>query len=496
MIPVRLAVRNFMSYTDVHEPLVLDGVHIACLSGENGAGKSTLLDAMTWALWGRSRAPTQDHLIHAGRNDMEVELEFVLAEQTYRVVRKRTRTGRGSTMLDLAVGDGESFRSISGNSVNETEAAIENLLRMSYGTFVSSSFVLQGKADSFTTSTPTERKQVLADILELSEYDRLQERSRREVQQREQQHRELEAAVRQADAELERRSEFQAEQARLEARLAELDDQLKRDGAELQLLQQRLADLLARDRELSEVSAQAAETEAEIARHTKEIAEGEAELGKNRSLLDREREIEKGFTELLAARKRDEELGGKLREYARLCDERNRLDKHVATERTRLESELRNLDDRVARLDAEASRVREHRQEEQRARQALDELAGVQERQRELELTLGQRREQEAELRGANQRLRGEMHELKAKIDALEGAPICPICRSPLDDVGREGLIQRYSTEGRAQKVEYERNLGQIQRLKAEIEELGTELDRVKSDMGRLLGAERRFATA
>ena len=158
-----------MSYTDIHEPLVFDGIHVACLSGENGAGKSTLLDAITWALWGQSRARTQDQLVHLGRAEMEVELEFVLAETVYRVVRKRIAGSRGTTILDLAVCDEATgqFRSISGNSVGETERAIEDLLRMGYTTFTNSSFVLQGKADSFTVRTPAERKQVLADILDL-----------------------------------------------------------------------------------------------------------------------------------------------------------------------------------------------------------------------------------------------------------------------------------------------------------------------------------------
>ena len=108
MIPVKLALRNFMSYTDVHEPLVFEGIHLACLSGENGAGKSTLLDAMTWALWGYSRAGagSAQQLVHAGRTEMEVEYEFKLAGETYRVVRKWTapRSGRGAgtSLLDLS----------------------------------------------------------------------------------------------------------------------------------------------------------------------------------------------------------------------------------------------------------------------------------------------------------------------------------------------------------------------------------------------------------
>ena len=99
MIPIRLALRNFMSYTDVHEPLLFEGIRVACLSGENGAGKSTLLDAITWALWGYSRAGSgsAQQLIHVGKTDMEVEFEFRLAGETYRVIRKWSARGRPAT---------------------------------------------------------------------------------------------------------------------------------------------------------------------------------------------------------------------------------------------------------------------------------------------------------------------------------------------------------------------------------------------------------------
>jgi AAA15 family ATPase/GTPase len=48
VIPIKLKLRNFMSY---HEgELAFRGIHLAALTGENGAGKSSLLDAITWAL--------------------------------------------------------------------------------------------------------------------------------------------------------------------------------------------------------------------------------------------------------------------------------------------------------------------------------------------------------------------------------------------------------------------------------------------------------------
>src|SRR5437667_9549956 len=102
-----------MSYTDVHEPLCFEGIHVAVLTADNGPGKSALLDAITWALWGRARGRSVDELIHAGASEMEVEFEFQLDEQHYRVLRKRQRRGKyANSTLDLFVLGEGGFRSL------------------------------------------------------------------------------------------------------------------------------------------------------------------------------------------------------------------------------------------------------------------------------------------------------------------------------------------------------------------------------------------------
>src|SRR5438132_4668216 len=92
-----------MCYRGDGTVLDLNGIKLACLSGENGAGKSALLGAITWALWGKARERvSDDELISQGTSEMEVEYEFALGEADYRVVRKRSRKGsKGNTILEL-----------------------------------------------------------------------------------------------------------------------------------------------------------------------------------------------------------------------------------------------------------------------------------------------------------------------------------------------------------------------------------------------------------
>jgi DNA repair protein SbcC/Rad50 len=184
LIPLRLELKNFLSYGEIHPPLDLEGVHVACLSGPNGHGKSALLDAMLWAIWGEARggARSGDDLMRAGAREMEVSLIFEAAGTRYRVTRKRiarARTGTGSLHFESL--DEAQWRSLDGHGMADTQRIIDETLRMNHKTFVHASFISQGRADAFMTLSPQERKQVLGDILDLQRFDALGVRARQEA---------------------------------------------------------------------------------------------------------------------------------------------------------------------------------------------------------------------------------------------------------------------------------------------------------------------------
>ena len=95
MIPVKIKVKNFLSYRDNVPVLDLEGVHVACLCGDNGHGKSALLDAVTWALWGSARTRLQEELIYQGESEMSVDLEFNAGGNRFRVARRFARANKG-----------------------------------------------------------------------------------------------------------------------------------------------------------------------------------------------------------------------------------------------------------------------------------------------------------------------------------------------------------------------------------------------------------------
>jgi len=178
VIPQRLIAHNFLSYK--HVELDFQGLQLACLFGENGAGKSALLEVIPYALFSKGRCRA-DGLVRHNETNHSVELIFLLDGERYNVRRVYSR--KGGTTLNLWREVGNVFQNISGPTIADTQRQIVELLRLDYETFVHTSLFLQGDADRFTTSTPAGRKEVLANILSLSDLEAISARAKERLKE-------------------------------------------------------------------------------------------------------------------------------------------------------------------------------------------------------------------------------------------------------------------------------------------------------------------------
>lgn len=270
MIPLRLELQNFLPYKDP-DPLDFSGLHVACLTGDNGAGKSSLLDAMTWALWGRARAKTDDELMHQGATEMRVAFSFELSEQAYQVIRQKKGGKRGGSALELQVQQDGKWKGLSEATMPQTQKKIIGLLKLDFDTFVNSAFIQQGNADEFTRKTAAQRKEVLADILGLDQWAVYEDRAKKRIADLRDQIATLDGEIAGYDRELDRRAEYESALAAAERKL--LDTQEKLRAAESQWAEVEKA----RDA-LNALRRQMADLDKHIAQNEKELAEVEAEL--------------------------------------------------------------------------------------------------------------------------------------------------------------------------------------------------------------------------
>ena len=501
MIPLRLKLENFLSYRDAVE-LDLEGVEVACLCGDNGHGKTALLDAITWALWGGARGRvyggggggSPDELVHQGRPEMSVELDFFVEDARYRVVRKHqagTPRRSGTTHWDLQVWTGSEYRTVvEGAGVRDTAERIERLLRMDYETFVRSAFLLQGQADRFTASRPAERKETLAEILGLRLYESLERRARESARDSRGRIDRLQGEQENLARELDREAEYREALGSAQAALAELAPHLAALAARRAALQEERHRL-----EAQRAEAQRLEGDLRGALQQAQALDAQAQDARRRvdayhAVLARRAEIEAGAAERESVLGLLEALEADQAAHAELVQERQRLQHAIAQEQTRLETGLRHLQQRVeADLLPRSQRLPQVEAELVASGQRFAHLqareAGVREERQRLQGIVDEAQRLEVE----NATRRAEMDELRKKMDMLTGSEAaCPLCEAPLGPDGRVHLQAEMETHGKAHAEVYRANRSAIDALVRQRDELQRTLEREEAAVGQESG--------
>lgn len=470
-----------MSYAD--STLDLNGIAVACLTGLNGAGKSAILDAVTWAIWEEARG-SSDELVRLGEKEMWVEIVFSHEGQLYRVRRSRQKqvgkaggkgTSKGTLEFQIADQAGDlRWNSLTAASMKETGKHICDLLRMDYDTFINSAYLKQGRAEEFTTRLPSERKQVLAEILGLSYFDRLQEEARERLRGVKAQIEFLEgslAGARQVEA------EFAQVHTELCASQIEYDDLV----------------LVARDieQQVEEVTAQLQQfklTEVTISSNEKQLVELNHALKriddqklsieqKKKSLgelIGESSDIEAQLTEFNQVRAAVEKLDSVFLEVQDLSDKKLELTGQLATLRSRLEVKLEGLEVENRELVKSRERLLRDTEDSEKIKSQYLEFRQL----LESEAVLSQKQEAHSQLANRVSELTSTIQEAKIRLEAELGQ--------------KQGAIKELAalTQSQASLVAEGAELDQLkerlERLEAEFELVEKTGIAIKSDLESL----------
>lgn len=483
MIPIMLQLDNFMSY---RTPTTVDfsEVRTAVLSGDNGAGKSALFEAMTWAVWGKTRASSDRDVITLGESQMEVTFDFGLSDREYRVFRRRTAGARASATLEFYVRDigASDWLPISADTVRETDRKIVSTLKLDYETFVNSAFLMQGQADTFTEKGPADRKKVLANILNLGDYDVLTALARDEERTLRARSSHLRELIARLDHQLEERPAVETNLGRLSASLLDVGGKVDALDAEVRAVQEQLNSLagLIRTRNA---------TAARLERDSSRLADLEAALTADVSareqmngLISGGDAIESGYKLLI-----------KWRGIADSCAD-------ILRQRQPLEETVRATERQLERTRSDIERSSDrHRTTEKQAREKLAQLA---ERQLELarlsaaaaqDKTTGRKLDEarndlrrheneKATLEAECTALKAAMNAIKQNMELLAGGDAqCPICRRPISDGEHEHVSDLWTTEGTELGDKFREHRKRIKDIDARIVALNTEIKALDS---------------
>lgn len=488
MIPVKLNLRNFLSYRDNVPTLDFTGLHVACLCGDNGHGKSALLDAITWCLWGQARGQVQDDLVSYGADEARVELEFTARDGRYRVIRVRRRgSGRrrqGVSDLQLVslTDDGEVVQVVSGNSIRETQARVVQLVGMDYNTFINSAFLLQGRANEFTSKSPAERKAVLSAILGLEAYERFQDLARERVAEKRSDSEQLAGRLRQIQSEREALGQPGDELQSVRRQMEELFGRMAQARKEAGELTTKVTELQALAAAVAEQKTRQAALEGEITRLEAHMESAQERINRHEQVLAKAGSIESGSAQLASVQEKLTHLEAARRSREILRQEQNRLTRDIDIERTRLETELGQLHHRIDE-DLAPLAGSEHALEQSllASREKLESLCGQ-------EVALWQMRKdvqlvstEIGEAQSMAARYQSEGEQAKEKLRFLETSDskgaTCPLCKSPLSEEGLLSLAKSYENEIEEKRELYRGNRRTLRSLEGRRQALEEELE-------------------
>jgi exonuclease SbcC len=417
MIPLQLTIKNFLSYREA--TLDFRGLHTACVCGANGAGKSSLLEAITWVIWGQSRAASDDDIIHAGTEYVRVDFQFSSNNQIYRIIRNRNR-GRSSS-LEFQIENGGDFRSVTAKSLRATQEQIISYLKLDYDTFINSAYLRQGRADEFMLRRPNERKQILADLLKLDRYEELAEQAKDVSKQFKGQAEQLELSLHPIEQQLKQKDLVVSQLTNLEKELRQFKIAQESDREKLIQLQAGEHQRQSWYQQFTWQQTQYQNLLQDCDRLKIEQVELESQIAELEKFLNREPEITAQYHQLLSLQQEEETLSSKFQAYQDAQQQRQELEQHLVRQtnelnlqirqvQTRLESlqqqeqELQQILSRCAEIKAGLEQLRHHRQR----LKELDDL------QHQVSPLLQRRYTLQTDIERAQARLTAQLEQLRA----------------------------------------------------------------------------------
>lgn len=390
MIPQQLTLKNFLSYRQAN--LDFDGIHTACICGPNGAGKSSLLEAMAWALWGECRAASEDDIIHIGESEASVDFIFSSQGQTYRVIRTRRRQNSPNLEFQVAVTPNNpeikqtlKFLSLTGKGVRATQDKILEAIKIDCETFFNSAYLRQGKADEFMLKKPAHRKDVLANLLKLDQYEMLAEKAKESAREYKNQVERLEIQIQEIKDTLQAKYTLSQDRENLENTIKQLQESLDIDRQELEDLK---AQQLNRENLVSSrlrEQQQVEQINQEYRRLNQELNNTKQQEEELKVLLEQKPEIMAGYKHWQDLQAREEIFAQKFKLHQAAIENRQKLQEKQRQQLREIETAIQKNQVQIDSLAQQETEQLEILKQQPEVEKGLGELQSVRNRLQELD---------------------------------------------------------------------------------------------------------------
>ncbi len=476
MIPRTVQLKNFLSYGPEPQTIDFTPYNLICLSGKNGHGKSALLDAITWAIWGQARktsgnSKADQGLLHLGQKHMFVILEFEVSGQLYRIRREFVQTNsKPFASLDFGIMQSDQkIAALTDKTIKATQEKIEKTIGITYESFINSAFLRQGQSNEFSKKSPKERKEILAEILQLQQFEEQKKIALLHAKKLQQEHKTLCSIQLRIETELEQLTNIDQIYQTILKNLNDFDQQKKDLFAQKQNIEESKNRIFQQLNELEFINKQRLEIEQQLALNKKsihDISQAWQDAEKIQSTFfkkDLETE-QKSLQQLLATMQ--EKLQKKLAfketylstrdEFAKYTAQlEKKYDEQIHTTQRDLTKHQEQLFTTQQRLKQEQSLATKNHQESVSAQTELLQILHELE-QNSFNLQLYQKEEQQLEtvtfryqtLQAQERTLQELLNNRQQQCKIIETKqPCCPLCTQTLSDTAQHQVQTKLIAE-------------------------------------------------
>lgn len=492
MIPLQLTLTNFLSYREA--TLDFRGLHTACICGSNGAGKSSLLEAITWAIWGESRANSEDDVIHTGSPFARVDFQFVCNHEKFQIIRNRTR-GK-SSKLEFQIESNGKFRPLTAKNTKATQEQINHYLKIDYDTFINSAYLRQGRADEFMLRAPNQRKQILVDLLKLDHYEVLAAQARDRAKEYKITLDQLSASLIPLKEQLATRPETEAQKQVLASQREILELTQDKEQAQLLTLQAQQQQRQLWSQQLAWQQEQFQKISDDCSRLRQDQIDAAGQLQQLRSQLAQTDEIKAGYADFLQLQQQEQEATQKYQQYQTLDQAKLAIDRELNQRQHQLNLQLQTQQTQLQGLEQQAADLQSMLQDRAKVQLALTQLHQHRQRLSELDrlqqqvMPLLQRRQQhQTDIDRANAKLTAQIEQLNREMTQYQGQLIQePTLRANLKTQSlylqeleqKKNTLEQIAEQGKDKKSQYERFQERQQHCQETLQEIQDKLQRLQ----------------
>jgi DNA repair protein SbcC/Rad50 len=280
---------------------------------------------------------------------------------------------------------GKRFKSITQKGVRATQQYILAQLNIDYETFVNAAYLRQGRADEFMLKRPSDRKQVLADLLKLSHYDVLAEQAKEQSRQYKAQVQPLEALLDRLRAQL-------ASREGILASYKQLSEAVEAQQRQQQLAQQQLNELTQQQQQRSQWQQQLAlgRQQQQLARTTlasqqADLTSAQRQLEKTEAILAQAESIERHWAKLGDLRSKDEHLAARFQAYQEAQSERLQLQQQLGLQQQQQHAKIAQVIGQLAQLKSQAQDLEQVVSRKSAIAQKLEQLQAARKQLQQLD---------------------------------------------------------------------------------------------------------------